>query len=122
MSFFGTMCLFSKVNSLCTVKTLTHVKILCITEETFWRSASIYPTVFTQFKIASNTFDILTEFKKIPIHPTLDNTEIEKNSLVPPGKCTTKWFKCLLTATGSFINVISYCKRLDENYSAPFRD
>jgi hypothetical protein len=59
------------MNCLCNVKTLTHVKILCITEEMFWESASMYPTVEKQFTETSEIFDVLNEFKKIPIQPKL---------------------------------------------------
>ncbi|XP_015840575.2 uncharacterized protein LOC100141648 [Tribolium castaneum] len=106
-SFFGTLAFFSDVNSLCTVKTVTHVKLLYITEEIFWAAASMFPRVAKRFGASSENFDLITEFRKIPIRGSLDNNLELDNEL---------WL-----SKDSLLSVISYCKERKQSYSAPFR-
>lgn len=84
-SYFGTLCFFSNVNSLCTVETVTHVKILYITEEIFWKAASQFPGVSQQFKTISENFDLLTEFQQISIRGSLQNPELDDDLWLSDG-------------------------------------
>lgn len=100
------MCVFFNVNALCSVRTLTHVKLLYFTEEDFWKCAFLYPGVVTQFKETTRSFDILSEFNKIPIFPSiLEMSEFDDSDF-----------------EGSFLYIINYCKDRDENYHESFQE
>ncbi|XP_044258067.1 uncharacterized protein LOC123007093 isoform X2 [Tribolium madens] len=106
-SSFGTLCFFSNVNSLCTVETVTHVKLIYITEEIFWAVASMFPKVANGFKVSSENFDLITEFRRIPIRGSLENiAEVDDD---------------LWLSEDSLLSVISYCRERKENYSTPYR-
>lgn len=60
-SYFGCMSVLFNIPTLSSVKTLTHVKILCLDEELFWRTASIFVEVKKKLVQTFAEFDFAEE-------------------------------------------------------------